>query len=64
MEDRIEGKWDEAKGKAKEAAGDLTDDPDLEREGEKDQVKGAGKQAIGHVKEAGRKVKEAVEDAT
>ncbi|HEY7668907.1 MAG TPA: CsbD family protein [Actinomycetota bacterium] len=64
MEDRIEGKWDEAKGKAKEAAGDLTDDPDLEREGEKDQMKGAGKQAVGHVKEAGRKVKEAVEDAT
>jgi uncharacterized protein YjbJ (UPF0337 family) len=59
----MEGAWDKAKGKAKEAAGDLTDDEELEREGKKDQLKGGGKEAVGHVKEAGRSVKDAVEDA-
>jgi uncharacterized protein YjbJ (UPF0337 family) len=63
MEERMEGAWDKAKGKAKEAAGDLTDDEELEREGKKDQLKGDGKEAVGHVKEAGRSVKDAVEDA-
>jgi uncharacterized protein YjbJ (UPF0337 family) len=63
MEERMEGAWDKAKGKAKEAAGDLTDDEELEREGKKDQLKGGGKEAVGHVKEAGRSVKDAVEDA-
>jgi uncharacterized protein YjbJ (UPF0337 family) len=63
VEERMEGAWDKAKGKAKEAAGDLTDDEDLEREGKKDQVKGGAKEAAGHVKEAGRDMKEAVEDA-
>jgi uncharacterized protein YjbJ (UPF0337 family) len=63
MEERMEGTWDKAKGKAKEAAGDLTDDERLEREGKADQVKGAGKEAVGHVKEAGRAVKDAMDDA-
>jgi uncharacterized protein YjbJ (UPF0337 family) len=63
MEERIEGKWDKAKGKVKEAAGDLTDDEDLEREGKKDQLKGAGEEAVGHVKEAARSVKDAMDDA-
>jgi uncharacterized protein YjbJ (UPF0337 family) len=63
MNDRAEGTVDKAKGKLKETAGDLTGDEDLEREGKEDQLKGAGKQAVGHVKEAGRAVKEAVEDA-
>jgi uncharacterized protein YjbJ (UPF0337 family) len=62
MDERMEGKWDQAKGKAKEAAGDLTDDERLEREGKKDQLEGAGKEAAGHLKEAGRSVKEAAED--
>jgi uncharacterized protein YjbJ (UPF0337 family) len=38
-----EGKFDEAKGRAKEAAGDLTDDPELEREGKADRTAGAVK---------------------
>jgi uncharacterized protein YjbJ (UPF0337 family) len=38
-----EGKFDEVKGRAKEAAGDLTDDPDLEREGKVDRTAGTVK---------------------
>jgi uncharacterized protein YjbJ (UPF0337 family) len=64
MDDRKEGTMDKAKGKVKEAAGELTGDDRLEREGKEDQLEGAGKQAVGHVKEAGRDVKEAIEDAT
>lgn len=35
-----EGKFDEAKGRAKEAMGDLTDDRELEREGKADRTAG------------------------
>jgi uncharacterized protein YjbJ (UPF0337 family) len=63
MEDRMEGQWDKTKGKIKEAAGDLADDRELEREGKADRLKGAGKKAIGHVKEAGREVKEGIDHA-
>ena len=42
-------KMDETKGRVKEAAGDLTDDKDLKREGQMDQT--------------GAKVKEKVNDA-
>lgn len=34
------GAFEEAKGKAKEAVGDIIDDPDLQREGEAQQEKG------------------------
>ena len=37
---------DEAKGRIKEAAGDLTDDKDLQREGKVDQATGKTKEAI------------------
>ncbi|MCA1692456.1 MAG: CsbD family protein [Acidimicrobiales bacterium] len=43
------GGWDEAKGRAKEAAGDLTDDEDLEREGKIDQGQGKVKDAVENV---------------
>jgi uncharacterized protein YjbJ (UPF0337 family) len=38
-----EGTFDKAKGRAKEAAGDLTDDDDLQREGKADQASGTVK---------------------
>ncbi len=50
---------DEIKGRAKEAAGDLTDDKDLQREGKVDQ---AGAKAKGKVEEVVDKVKDKVED--
>ena len=48
-------KMDEAKGRVKEAAGDLTDDKDLQREGKMDQagatVKEKANDAVDTVKE-------------
>jgi uncharacterized protein YjbJ (UPF0337 family) len=49
---------DEAKGRLKEAAGDLTEDEDLQREGKVDQASGKAKEAIDDV---GEKAKEAVD---
>lgn len=43
------GGWDETKGRAKEAAGDLTDDEELEREGKIDQGQGKVKDAVENV---------------
>ncbi len=40
---------DEVKGRTKEAAGDLTDNKDLQREGKADQVAGKAKEAIDKV---------------
>ncbi len=40
---------DDLKGKAKEAAGDLTDNKDLEREGKVDQVTSDVKEKVGNV---------------
>jgi uncharacterized protein YjbJ (UPF0337 family) len=50
------GKQDEIKGRVKEAAGALTDDDKLRREGKIDQ-------AAGKVKQAAEKVVEKVQDA-
>ncbi|HEX4668762.1 MAG TPA: CsbD family protein [Solirubrobacterales bacterium] len=55
MSDEIENK-DDAKGRVKEAAGSLTGDEDLKREGKVDQ--GTGK-----VKEGVEKVSDKVKDA-
>jgi len=43
--------FDKAKGKLKEAAGDLTDDKDLQREGKTDQAAGKVKGAVDSVKD-------------
>jgi uncharacterized protein YjbJ (UPF0337 family) len=48
---------DEAKGRLKEAAGDLTDDDDLKREGKVDRAEGKAKQKVD---EAGDKIKDAL----
>ena len=40
---------DDLKGRAKEAAGDLTDDDDLKRDGQVDQGKGKVKDVIDNV---------------
>ena len=42
----MSGNFDEAKGRAKEAAGDLTDDKDLKREGKVDKTVGKMKNKI------------------
>lgn len=55
MDDKLKNAAEEAKGKAKEKAGDATDDRDLQAEGETDQTKA-------DVKQAGEKVKDAFKD--
>ncbi len=50
-------KFDEAKGRTKEAAGDLTDDEGLKREGKIDRATSTAKEKIG---EAADKVKDAI----
>jgi uncharacterized protein YjbJ (UPF0337 family) len=51
------GKVDEAKGRVKEAIGDLADDEDLKREGKIDRAVGKAKDVV---EKAGKKVKDAV----
>ena len=50
----MDEKFDDMKGRVKEAAGDLTDNEDLEREGKIDQFKSTAKDAIDSI---GDKVK-------
>jgi uncharacterized protein YjbJ (UPF0337 family) len=49
--DRVEGSWEQAKGKVKEVAGKVTGDSKTEAEGQADQVKGKVKNTIGGIKD-------------
>ena len=53
----MEGKFDQFKGRAKEAAGDLTDDDDLKREGKTDRAEGKVEEKVDQAKD---KVNDAV----
>jgi uncharacterized protein YjbJ (UPF0337 family) len=53
---------DDLKGRAKEAAGDLTDNDDLKREGKVDQASGKAKDAIGGAKDKAEDAVDAVKD--
>jgi uncharacterized protein YjbJ (UPF0337 family) len=55
FDDKIKNKAQELKGKAKEAGGKQTDDPDLELEGKADQ-------ASGNLKQTGEKIKDAAKN--
>ncbi len=48
----MSGETDQAKGRIKQAAGDLTGNDDLEREGERDETAGKAKELIGDAKES------------
>lgn len=48
----MSGEADQAKGRVKQAAGDLTGNEDLEREGERDEAAGKAKEFIGDAKES------------
>jgi uncharacterized protein YjbJ (UPF0337 family) len=58
--DRASNAAQDLKGKAKEAAGKLTGDKDLENEGRSDQAKSAVKDVGEKVKDAAAKVKEVI----
>jgi uncharacterized protein YjbJ (UPF0337 family) len=48
--DEGEGKWHQIKGKVKEVAGKLGDDPDLEAEGKIENETGVVQEKIGEIK--------------
>lgn len=57
--DEVEGKFDQAKGAAKESVGRAINDSDLESEGNADRTGGKVQEGFGTAK---RKVGEAIED--
>jgi uncharacterized protein YjbJ (UPF0337 family) len=56
LEDKAKNTAQTARGKAKDVAGRVTGDKDLQSEGK-------AEQAVGHLKQAGEKVKDAVRSA-
>lgn len=59
IEDSVEGKATDLKGKIKDAAGSLTGDTSLEAEGKMDQLKGKVQDTVGKIE---RKIGEATDD--
>jgi uncharacterized protein YjbJ (UPF0337 family) len=55
----MSGEMDQATGRIKQAAGDLTDDEDLKRDGEKDEAAGKVKETVGKAKD---KLDDAIDD--
>jgi uncharacterized protein YjbJ (UPF0337 family) len=49
-QDQAEGKFHKVKGKLKEIAGELSDDPKLEAEGTNEKIAGKVQEKIGQVK--------------
>jgi uncharacterized protein YjbJ (UPF0337 family) len=49
--ENLMGRTDDVKGRAKEAAGDVTDDRDLKREGKMDRATGSVKDAVNKTRE-------------
>jgi uncharacterized protein YjbJ (UPF0337 family) len=47
----MSGETDQMKGRIKQAAGDLADDPDLKREGKRDEAAGKLKEKVDDVKD-------------
>ena len=54
---------DKAKGKIKQAVGDLTNDKALKREGQADELKGKVEGKVDDLKHAAKHIKDAVRDA-
>jgi uncharacterized protein YjbJ (UPF0337 family) len=49
--ERLEGNWNETKGKVKEGVGDATDNERLEREGEADQLQGKVQKGLADIQD-------------
>jgi uncharacterized protein YjbJ (UPF0337 family) len=58
----MEGKKDDIKGRVKEAAGDLTDDDDLKREGKTDRAAGSVKDKLEQAKDKGEEFVDKAKD--
>ena len=61
MEQQVKGAAEKAKGRIKEAAGDLTGREDWEAEGQMDQLEGKVRSGLGR---AGERLSDIVDDAT
>ncbi len=57
------GEGDKTKGRAKQAAGDLTGNDELEREGERDEAAGKAKSKLDELEQKGRDAIDSVKDA-
>jgi uncharacterized protein YjbJ (UPF0337 family) len=62
--DEREGKIDQAKGKVKQAFGDVTNDDRLKAEGRKDEVSGNVQEAVGQIRRTTGKAIDAVVNAS
>ena len=60
--DKLEGKLREVSGKAKEALGDIKDDPKLQAEGQAEEAEGKIQQALGTVSAVAHGLVDAVAD--
>ena len=58
----LSNKAEQAKGKVKQAVGDLTDDDDLRREGKVDDASGSAKEKVGDLKDKAEGAIDAVKD--
>jgi uncharacterized protein YjbJ (UPF0337 family) len=58
----MDSNMDDLKGRAKEAAGDLTDNPDLKREGKADRASGKLKDAVDKVEDKAKGLIDDVKD--
>ena len=50
MKDKVKGTFHEAKGKVKQTAGKLTDNPKLEAKGKVEKIAGKAQEKLGQVK--------------
>lgn len=57
-EDKLKGKVNDVKGRAKRQAGEWTDDSRLQAEGAADQLKGKAQKAWGDLKDGAEKLKD------
>ena len=57
------GEGDKIAGKAKQAAGDLTGDDELEREGQRDEAAGNVKDAVDDVKDKAQDAVDSIKDS-
>lgn len=57
----MSGEFDQAKGRAKQAVGDLTNDKDMKREGDRDEAAGKVKDKVDDAKD---KVDDAIDSVT
>jgi uncharacterized protein YjbJ (UPF0337 family) len=61
-EDELKGKFENLKGRAKQAAGSVTGDKELEAEGLGERIKGAVQEKIGQVKKDAKRPEEEDEE--